>query len=297
MTTLNHVPASAPIGELVEHLRRDNYVIVDNLVPPETMDTIQAELAPYLDSTPNGYNTMIGRKTRRTGSLIARSKECRNIIRHPTVLGVAEEFLSHSSAFQLMLTQVISIDPGEKAQALHRDQSAFDYYPFPDDFHVQFNTLWAMSDYTAEMGATRIVPGSHLPGSRPQSEYSEGECLHAEMERGSVLLYSGKIVHSGGANKTDRTRQAININYCIGWLRQEENQYLSVPLEIARTLDDDFLKLIGYQEAGFGIGYFRDFENPIRAVRGDNYGDFNFDPSGLTEWSASEYNYMLTGKK
>jgi hypothetical protein len=291
--TLNHVPATTPVETIVEHLRRDNYVIIDDLVSQETMDVVQAELAPYLDATPSGYNAMIGKKTRRTGALIARSPECRKIIQNSTILNSVAEFLNHASTFQLMLTQVISIDPGETAQALHRDQSAWDYYPFPEDYHVQCNTLWAMSDYTAEMGATRIVPGSHLPGSRKQSEYRDDECLQAEMTRGSVLLYSGKIVHSGGANRSQITRQAININYSVGWVRQEENQYLSVPMEVARTLDDDLLKLIGFQEAGFGIGYFRDFENPIRAVRGNDYVGYEFDPSGLTESSAVEYNYMV----
>lgn len=293
-TTLNHVPATTPVEEIVEHLRRDNYVIVDDLVTPETMDVVQAELAPYLEATPSGYNAMIGKKTRRTGALVARSPECRKLIQHPTILGAAGSFLGHASAFQLMLTQVISIDPGESAQALHRDQSAWDFFPFPENYHVQCNTLWAMSDYTAEMGATRIVPGSHLPGSRKQSEYSDDECLQAEMSRGSVLLYSGKIVHSGGANRTDRTRQAINVNYSVGWVRQEENQYLSVPMEVARTLDDDLLKLIGYQEGAFSMGYFRDFENPIRAVRGDDYVEYGFDPSALTTSSTAEYDYFLT---
>ncbi|MGV0810184.1 hypothetical protein [Mycolicibacterium setense] len=62
-------------------------------------------------------------------------------------------------------------------------------------------------------------------------------------------------------------------------------------MEVARTLDDEFLNLIGYQEAGFGIGYFRDFGNPIRAVRGNDYGDFVFDPSGLAEGLVAEDNY------
>ena len=296
-TELHHVPATTPVAEIVEYLRRDGYVIVDKLVPAETMDTVQAELAPHLEATPSGYNPMIGKKTRRTGALIARSPECRKLIQHPVTLGVARAFLDHASAVQLNLTQVISIDPGESAQALHRDQSAWDFFPFPEDYHVQCNTLWAMSDYTAQMGATRVVPDSHLPGARPQKEYSDEECLQAEMERGSVLLYSGKIVHSGGANLSDRTRAAININYSVGWVRQEENQYLSVPLEIARTLDDELLELMGYREGAFAMGYFRDFENPLRAVRGDDYVEYDFDASTLTSSSSSDFTYFIESSK
>ncbi|TGD84866.1 phytanoyl-CoA dioxygenase family protein [Mycolicibacterium sp. CH28] len=292
MTALTHVPATTSPADLADHLRRDGYVIVDNLVPDSLMDTITDELAPYLDATPMGYNAMIGHKTRRTGALIARSSACRTLIQDPTILGVCNDFLGHASAFQLMLTQVISIEPGESDQALHRDQNAFDFYPFPDDYHVQCNTLWAMTDYTAEMGATRVVPGSQVGDKKP-TDYTDDECLQAEMSRGSVLLYSGKIVHSGAANRSDKVRRAINVNYCVGWVRQEENQFLSVPTEVARTLDDDLLKLIGYQEGAWAMGYFRDFEDPLRAIRGDEVG-YGFDAAKLKGSASSAYTDQLT---
>jgi ectoine hydroxylase-related dioxygenase (phytanoyl-CoA dioxygenase family) len=292
MTALTHVRATTSPADLADHLRRDGYVIVDDLLPNSLMDTISDELTPYLDATPMGYNAMIGRKTRRTGALVARSPACRTLIQDPTILGVCKDFLGHASAFQLMLTQVISIEPGESDQALHRDQNAFDFYPFPDDYHVQCNTLWAMTDYTAEMGATRVVPGSQVGGKKP-TDYADDECLQAEMSRGSVLLYSGKIAHSGAANRSDKIRRAINVNYCVGWVRQEENQFLSVPPEVARTLDDDLLKLIGYQEGAWAMGYFRDFEDPLRAIRGDEVG-YGFDAAKLNGNAGTAFADQLT---
>jgi ectoine hydroxylase-related dioxygenase (phytanoyl-CoA dioxygenase family) len=292
MTELNHVPATAPADEIADHLRRDGYVIVDDLASRELMDAIDTELAPYLAATPLGYNAMIGTKTRRTGALVARSPACRTLIQNPTMLGVCNDFLGHASAFQLMLTQVISIEPGESAQALHRDQNAFDFYPFPVDYHVQCNTLWALSDYTAEMGATRVVPGSQAAVDKKPTDFTDADCVQAEMTRGSVLIYTGKIVHSGAANRSDRVRRAINVNYCVGWVRQEENQFLSVPPEVARTLDDDLLKLIGYQEGAWAMGYFRDFEDPMRAIRGDAVA-YGFDAAKLTGSSGAEFTDQL----
>lgn len=292
MAELNHVPATTPPEEISDLLRRDGYVIVDDLASTALMDQIDDELAPYLDATPLGYNAMIGRRTRRTGALVARSHGCRTLVQNPTMMGVCADFLGHASAFQLMLTQVISIEPGESAQALHRDQNAFDFYPFPDDYHVQCNTLWALSDYTAEMGATRVVPGSQVGDKKP-TDYGDDECLQAEMSRGSVLIYTGKIVHSGAANRSDRVRRAINVNYCVGWVRQEENQFLSVPMDVARTLDDDLLKLIGYQEGAWAMGYFRDFEDPLRAIRGDAV-EYGFDGSRLNGAANAAFTDSLT---
>ena len=269
MTTLNHLPATATAEQVVAALRRDGYVIVDELLPADFMDALEAELDPYIDASPVGSEDHLGKTTRRTGALVARSRLSHRLIQHPTILAVVSAFLEHASAYQLMLTQVISIYPGEKAQGLHQDENAWDYFPFPADYHVQCNTLWALSDYTAQMGATRIVPGSHL--STAATDYTDDDCERAEMARGSVLLYSGKIWHGGGANRSQRVRKAINLNYAVGWVRQEENQYLACPPEVAKTLDDDMLRLIGYQQGAYAMGYYRDVEDPIIAVRGDGY--------------------------
>ena len=75
----------------------------------------------------------------------------------------------------------------------------FDAYPFDNSYEVYCNTLWAMTDYTEEMGATRIVPGSHKLGSDRQFDLKD--TVPAEMPRGSVLIYSGELYHGGGGNK------------------------------------------------------------------------------------------------
>ncbi|MCF6387617.1 phytanoyl-CoA dioxygenase family protein [Mycobacterium sp. MBM] len=276
MTELNHLPPTATAEQITACLRRDGYVIIDNLVDPDTMDRINQELTPYVESTKYGGDNFLGLRTRRTGSLIARSQTSRSLITHPAILEVAGDYLSHASTFQLHLTQVISIGPGSPAQAIHRDELAWDFFHFPADYQVQCNTLWAMSDYTAEMGATRVVPGSHLLG--PDEKFSQEDSLPAEMEKGSVLLYNGKIYHGGGANTTeDKVRQALNITYAVGWVRQEENQYLSTPIEVARTLDDDLLKLMGYQLGCFAIGYVGDVLDPLSVIRTDATGSLSID--------------------
>jgi ectoine hydroxylase-related dioxygenase (phytanoyl-CoA dioxygenase family) len=87
------------------------------------------------------------------------------------------------------------------------------------------------------------------------------------MSKGSCLLYTGKVYHGGGANTSDETRDGLNITYDVGWLRQEENQYLSVPREIAETLPDDLLRLMGYRIGAYALGYIDDVRDPIEAIR------------------------------
>jgi ectoine hydroxylase-related dioxygenase (phytanoyl-CoA dioxygenase family) len=279
-----HLPPTATSAEVSAAIRADGFVIVDNLVSNEVMDRVAEQLDEYIDVTPLGGDDFIGRLTRRTGSLISRSETSRELVTHPLVLDTTADLLHKATAYQLHLTQVITVLPGETHQPLHRDEMAWDFFPFPLDYDVQCNTMWAMTDFTEENGATRIVPGSHLLEGKQTYEDDDPRIIRAEMERGSMFFYSGKVYHGAAANVSDKVRQGINITYCVGWVRQEENQYLSTPIEVARTLDDDLLKLMGYKMGGLAVGYIRDFEDPMAAIR-DDMPKKQYDLAALTKKS------------
>jgi hypothetical protein len=262
---IEHLPATSAAADVATALARDGVVIVDRLVAPEVMDRARDELAPWLEATPCGPDEFSGRRTRRTGGLVARSATCRDLVMHPLALATTKALLADATSFQLHLTQVIAIGPGEPAQKIHRDQWAFDFYPFRKGYEVQCNTIWAMSDFTEENGATRVIPGSN--------HFDDGLALDdspsaaAEMTKGSVVFYTGSVYHGGGANRSSETRYGINLTYNRSWLRQEENQYLSVPIEIARTLPEDLLRLLGYARGAYALGYVDDLRDPIELVR------------------------------
>lgn len=265
--SIEHLSATATPAEVSVALGRDGAVVVDRLVAPEVMDRIRSELAPWLDATPFGTDGFSGHRTRRTGGLIGRSETCRDLVQHPLVLETTRGLLSGATSFQLHLTQVIAIGPGEPAQKIHRDQWAYDFFPFRKGYEVQCNTIWAMTDFTEANGATRIIPGSNHFDDGLDLDGSTS--VPAEMERGSVLFYTGSLYHGGGANRSDAERAGINITYNRSWLRQEENQYLSVPLEIARTLPVELLRLMGYARGAYALGYVDDLRDPIEVVRPD----------------------------
>ena len=262
---VRHFARTAAPEDITAALKEDGAAIVDSVLTPAEMDAVAAELKPWMDATPFGPDDFSGHRTKRTGGLVARSPKCRELVMHPLILGAAGQLLSHAASFQLHLTQVIAIGPGEPAQLIHRDQWAFDFFPFPKDYDVQCNTIWAMTDFTAENGATRVIPGSNH--FEDKMRFEEKDTIPAEMSKGSVLLYSGSIYHGGGANRSNATRVGINITYNLSWLRQEENQYLSVPLEIARTLPVDLLKLIGYRRGAYALGYVDDLRDPLEVVK------------------------------
>lgn len=263
--TIVHLDHDAAPDEVAAVVGRDGAVVVDDVAPGELLDRVASELRPYLEATPTGPDDFSGRRTRRTGSLVARSPASRELVMHPLVLATARTFLGHATNIQLHLTQAIAIGPGEKAQPVHRDQWAFDFFPFPQGFDVQCNTIWALTDFTEENGATRVVVGSNL--REDGLSFGPGETEPAVMARGSVLVYSGSVYHGGGANGSDAPRIGLNITYNVAWLRQEENQYLSVPREVAATLPTDLLRLMGYDRGAYALGYIDDLRDPIEAVR------------------------------
>lgn len=262
---LTHLPADTDADAVAEVLGRDGAVIVDRLAPDGLLDRIDHELRPHLEATPMGPDDFSGRDTRRTGALIARSPAARELVMHPLILATAGRFLGHATNFQLHLTQAIAIGPGSPPQPIHRDQWAFDFFEFPPDYEVQCNTLWALTDFTEPNGATRVVVGSNRSADRLR--YDQADTEPAEMGRGSVLVYSGRVYHGGGANRTDSVRIGVNITYNVAWLRQEENQYLSVPREVAATLPVDLLRLMGYARGAYALGYIDDLRDPLEAVR------------------------------
>jgi ectoine hydroxylase-related dioxygenase (phytanoyl-CoA dioxygenase family) len=200
-----------------------------------------------------GFDDFAGFKTTRTGGLMVRSEKCRELIAHQDILAACELFLKpYCQRVQLHLTQIIRISPGETAQMIHRDRWAWGKHLA----HVepQFNTIWAMTDFTSENGATQVVPGStQWPDD---AHISPEQITTADMKAGSVLLYSGSVFHGGGENRSNHDRIGINITYALGWLRQEENQYLTCPPEIAKDLDKPLQELIGYSMGQYALGYF-----------------------------------------
>ncbi|MEL6827276.1 MAG: phytanoyl-CoA dioxygenase family protein [Pseudomonadota bacterium] len=251
---LKYLPADAEPEALVEALKSDGACVVEGVLDAAALTQMKAECMPYIDATETGRDDFTGRKTTRTGALVARSPTCRDVVMNPTIVGGAKQFLKpYCETIQLHLTQFIRIQPGQPVQPLHRDRLAWGGYLLPD-LEPQFNTIWAITDFTKENGATNVIPGSN--NWDPERHPSRDEVEYAEMKAGSVLVYSGSVVHSGGANVSDQERIGLNITYALGWLRQEENQYLSCPPEIAKDFDPELQAMLGYAMGSYALGYF-----------------------------------------
>jgi len=253
MTQLQHLPGDAESSAIVTAVQQDGAVILDDVLSEGFIAALREETDPYMEHTSNGEDHFAGHHTTRTGGLLVRSEKCRELIEHQTILNPCNEFLApYCERVQLHLTQIIRIRPGETAQTIHRDRWAWGKHL--SHLEPQFNTIWAITDFTSENGATQVVPGStQWPDDQ---EIKPEQITQAKMKAGSVLVYSGSVFHGGGANSSDQDRIGINITYALGWLRQEENQYLSCPPELAKDLSPTLQGLAGYAMGQYALGYF-----------------------------------------
>ena len=257
--------ADVTAEEVSAGLRDHGAVIIERLAGADLCDRLMVELQPWLAETPAGADDFTGRNTRRTGALLTRCPSSVEMVAHPLILDVVDQTLwPKKTTFQLHLTQSIAIGPGSPAQMIHRDQWCFDFFPFPADVDVEVSSIWALEDFTEHNGATRVVPDSHrLPNG---VRFTFEESSPAEMPRGSVVLYLGSTFHGGGANNSDQVRVGINVDYVLGWLRQEENQYLSYTLDEVRGFPERVQRLVGYEVGAYALGYIDGGRSPMELL-------------------------------
>jgi ectoine hydroxylase-related dioxygenase (phytanoyl-CoA dioxygenase family) len=256
--------ASDSHAEVVACLERDGAVVVTGVIDRAARDSLMRELAPHMEvvdpdasinkiyEADGGASNFYPGKTRRVTALVARSQTFRTFVTHPLMLSACDAILKPNCLhYQVHATAALEIGPGATVQMLHREEDPYQFFKVPRPRMI-LASMWAISDFTAANGGTNIVPGSHLwPAGR---KALPEEVVAAAMPAGSVLLWMGGTLHGAGANRSDQWRYGVFLSYSLGWLRQEENQYIDVPHDVARTLDKQVRDLVGYK-MHLGLGY------------------------------------------
>lgn len=278
--------------QLLAAFDEDGVIVLENALSNDESDRIVEEMEPFIAATPHGLHGL--EKSRRVGALVARSESSHKAIAHPAVLAVCDAALGaqyrHGNEvsiiqrergqgkypWRLGLTQIIDVGPGQVRQGLHRGNGLWVHNFAGHQLDLQIETMWALTDFTEENGATHVVPGSHQwsdvtdrNAERTMTWYEKSsfQTARATMKKGSVLVWTGWTLHGAGANTTDSRRIGMNIDYSLSFLSQEENQFLACPPDIARTLSDDMRRLIGYSQPAGALNYFADCLPPRYALR------------------------------
>jgi ectoine hydroxylase-related dioxygenase (phytanoyl-CoA dioxygenase family) len=262
MTLLRLGPRAA-VDDVAASLDEHGYALVEGLLGPADVEARLTALGELFETTPTGRNFFEGFHTQRVYAVYAKTRAFDDLAVHPLLLGALDHALGEH--YQFSAPVALQIGPGEKAQILHRDE---DIYPLPRPHApVVVNSMWALCDFTAHNGATRLIPGSHRwPEDRRPDE---NEAVTVTMPAGSVLVYLGGLWHGGGANTTDSPRPGLLLEYVVSWLRPQETQLVAVPPETVRHLPERLQELLGYNVFPPFLGYV-DGRHPRRALDPDN---------------------------
>jgi hypothetical protein len=254
--------SDTPSDIIAATLLQEGGVIVHSQAPDGLIDKINQELREPLDAKGHEFeNDFNGYKTRRLGAVLGLSRSSAELLTNPRALEVADAVLKrHCENYQVGSMTAIEIHPGEEAQILHRDG---DFYPIAiPGVEFQLQAMWALSDFTEENGATRIVTdrdvlkGVKNAKTEAFENIDESKVAQAVMPKGSVMFWLQSTIHGGGANTASTPRSGLFISYCLGWLRQEDNQYLLMPREVAESFPENVSRLLGYQAHGKYLGIY-----------------------------------------
>ena len=258
MVALQQLTRADGLDAVLEVLDADGGVIVRDMVPTDTLARFRADMEAAAAGHRIGSvadNEMVqrfwGQRTTRFTRLAHRSAAFVDLLTDPFYLGVVDQMLlPNASDYWMNTGQMMIIGPGEGAQWLHRDAENWPTLCRPDGFEVTLSCMFAISEFTAEVGATRVVPGSHRwddYGRRAQPE----EICQAVMPEGAGMIYTGRVLHSGGANSTDEQfRYGLHLSYVLGWLTPEEAGPLGTSWEEVRHLPERAQRLLGWRCSG-----------------------------------------------
>jgi ectoine hydroxylase-related dioxygenase (phytanoyl-CoA dioxygenase family) len=283
MTTLTTLEPTATLEEAIAVVERDGGVIVKDFFDHATVAELRAEIDAAMAGTPWGQDDFSGHRTKRLYGVFQHTRHAATAVRHPVYAGIASHFLEIpqtgffgedqielAPSYGVGVSSIIAIHPGEGAQPLHRDDGVWQWR-HPDGYRqARVQIMVAVTDFTAENGGTMVVPGSHKWDDDRGPKVDEA--VPTEMTAGSALIWVGGTFHGGGTNSSDSSRIGLTIGLDLGFLRQEENAYLTYPAEIVKGFDEDIQRLLGWSVCAPGTGFVEHqgvMADPIFLLQGE----------------------------
>jgi ectoine hydroxylase-related dioxygenase (phytanoyl-CoA dioxygenase family) len=253
------LPRDTPIEVILQGLDEDGGVIVRDFIDKELLSRLNAEFKADIEKTDPGselvgeeMSIFWGSRTKRFTRLAARAPSFAELLDHELMHEWAARSLDGD--YWLNTGQAMIVGPGEQGQRLHRDIAIWPIFEQigREAPEVMIGILLALSDFTEDVGATRVIPGSHKWRDFMQTPKPE-DSVGAVMPAGSALLYLGKTVHGAGQNVTqNQWRHGLHLSFVLGWLTPEEASTVAVPWEIAKHYSPRVQRMLGYASTGRG---------------------------------------------
>lgn len=239
-------------------LGEQGYVVLPGLLAPERVAGIRADMDRLHGFLPLGGDSFFGTRSQRIFNILQKMPSVHALAMHEDIISLIEGYLDDQ--IQLSSTASNSIHPGQAAQALHQDDT---YYRISRPrAPLSVTCVWAIDDFTDENGATTLTPGSHRLTAYARSDLPT---VQATATAGSAVVWDGAMWHGAGANCSDQVRRAIIFTYVRGWLRPQENLFLSLSRETVQAMPRTLQRLCGWWVVGGVLGQVEG-ESPLKSL-------------------------------
>ncbi len=246
-------PDDAPLDDILAVFRRDGAVIINNMLNPSILESLNNELKIATESFKAGSRSNLsgvkdfwGERTIRYSQLAKRSPTfLNNVLVHDLYHKIVSSELD--DPYWMNTGQMMVVCPFEKCQLLHRDAENWPNMCLSSDQpEVTVSCMFALNDFTEENGATVVVPGSHK-WEDYNRQAQPAEITQAVMPAGSGMIYSGKVIHGAGQNRSNTHRHGMHLSFVRGWLTPEEAGSLNFSLDEAKTLTPLQQRFLGFR--------------------------------------------------
>jgi len=259
MVALQYFTASQ-LDEVMTALEIDGACIIEDVLSVSLCESLIADFDSYLAEMEVGVdelgyrNEFYGNQTKRLHGLFSKSPNMVEVLTHPVMMQLTQTmFLDTEVAHEIRLsnTELMVLESGQTNQDFHADAVSWRRVMMREEAEILVSANYALTEFTATNGATRVVPGSHKweAGRTPEPD----EICLAVMPRGSALIYAGNVLHSGGANEEPARRIGLYLGYIPSWLRPIENQLVTNEPEDIFNLPEAAQKLLDVSPGGFTV--------------------------------------------
>jgi ectoine hydroxylase-related dioxygenase (phytanoyl-CoA dioxygenase family) len=257
-TAIPYIRASEGPQKIHTAMLKAGGVVIEGFITPQTVAQLNKDIDCPLEKLQKGSTNELeslqqfhGRQTKRLTNLVTLSKAFRDEVLDKDLLHdiLKIVFAEDNESYWMSAAQAIEIHPGNAAQVLHRDQAQFRVFDLLgcDGPEAVVNFLIALTDFTEENGATRVIPGSHLWPDYSSMGAPE-QTLPARMKAGDVFFMSGKTVHGGGANRTANVkRRGLALAFSCSYLTPEESYPFMINVETAKSMSQRAQQAIGFR--------------------------------------------------
>ncbi|KAE8327940.1 hypothetical protein BDV39DRAFT_192346 [Aspergillus sergii] len=241
--TVKHFPAIADPHLIHQYLKADGVVVIEGATTRESIDGVLEETGTVLAG--------------QTFALAAKSSTfATELLMNPLFIDLAKRILTDTcivfyeqdrtvsiSEPQVSQTSMLCAEPGSAPWGLRRQDDCH-HISHPAKRESDLGIMYAANDFTTENGAVRVVIGSN--NWTDQRDPTEEEESLVELRKGDALLWLGSTYHGRASNTTDQASVLLSAIATPGYLRQEENQYLAVPWEVAEQYPTTVQRFLGY---------------------------------------------------